>query len=526
MKVLILAFVSIFLLGYIIYSQYRYQQKSVDQYYTVIDSVEMIEKKSKIIHEIQKERGKSFGCDQSAVAQCHEIKEQRLVTDHVIETLLVGSREKNLLESQLQEVRSQADHGNWENKLVFYHYTQIIVELIDDISFVDLLTQDAAIRIERNDCLRLIYAKECLGKIRALLYRATDKNVLPNAERDELIGLKILLHFHMELVAASNDSALSRRVREFLKRPQTVEIHALVDRAVQNGVVQARPEVWFAMSTRGIDSLHEIILQGFSDLQTNARQKITEIKSRFRHLSLLLGSISVFVLMLTMLIVLRILRPLKKIVDFVDSSIASGDVSNRLYLSSLNEFGVIATGINALLQLSENLIKEKEFLAFHDSLTGVYNRLRFHALFEGERQKSLRYGHVFSFVIFDIDHFKKVNDTFGHQVGDHVLQGLAALVANAIRANDLFARWGGEEFVLLLPETDAAGGVAFSEKIRRLIEAHAFPEVGKVTVSIGLTTFGPGDDLGSLCSRADQALYVSKAEGRNRVSLHREPGKT
>ena len=119
--------------------------------------------------------------------------------------------------------------------------------------------------------------------------------------------------------------------------------------------------------------------------------------------------------------------------------------------------------------------------------------------------------------MFDIDHFKKINDTYGHTTGDIVLKEIAQVVTETIRKYDIVARWGGEEFVILVPNSKAEETALMAEKIRETIEKYAFTEAGTVTCSFGVTEYKDGDSIDSLVTRADEALYKAKEQGRNRV---------
>ena len=156
-------------------------------------------------------------------------------------------------------------------------------------------------------------------------------------------------------------------------------------------------------------------------------------------------------------------------------------------------------------------------LASTDALTGLANRRSFDVKLEAETRRVERYPTPLSLTLFDIDHFKSINDTHGHLVGDQVLKELAQLVSGNIRGTDILARWGGEEFVILSPNTDQDAMLVLAEKLRRSIEQHAFPVVGRVTCSFGLTKFSPGETIPDFVDRADVALYTAKAKGRNRV---------
>ena len=151
-----------------------------------------------------------------------------------------------------------------------------------------------------------------------------------------------------------------------------------------------------------------------------------------------------------------------------------------------------------------------------DALTQIYNRNMFYQLMEDKLHTANFKETDISFTIMDIDHFKNVNDTYGHLVGDSVLKQLATLVSKHIRGDDIFARWGGEEFIIAL-DTDIENATKIIENIRHFIEKEIYEEVGTVTCSFGLTDFRKGDTIKSITNRADEALYEAKESGRNRV---------
>lgn len=152
-----------------------------------------------------------------------------------------------------------------------------------------------------------------------------------------------------------------------------------------------------------------------------------------------------------------------------------------------------------------------------DALTGLANRYKFDKLLAQEYNRFARYGNPLSFAIIDIDHFKKINDQYGHIVGDKVLQQFAHVIGSHLRKTDILCRWGGEEFALLMPATDISHANQLCEKLRKLIETHVFEEIDKLTASFGLTELQSGESEHQLLLRADQALYQAKEAGRNRV---------
>jgi len=162
--------------------------------------------------------------------------------------------------------------------------------------------------------------------------------------------------------------------------------------------------------------------------------------------------------------------------------------------------------------------------AERDALTGVFNRRKFYEVLEQEKERAVRYARSLSLIMFDIDHFKAVNDTYGHAAGDTVLKATASVVADHIRKADVLGRIGGEEFAVAATETTAESALVLAEKIRCAIEMTVHEHTGKITVSIGVSTYDNGLTLDEFFRRADKALYAAKNNGRNRVECYEAPG--
>ncbi len=158
-----------------------------------------------------------------------------------------------------------------------------------------------------------------------------------------------------------------------------------------------------------------------------------------------------------------------------------------------------------------------EKLSVTDKLTGINNRLKLDDIFCYEIEKSRRYKHIFSVIMIDVDDFKDINDSFGHQAGDTVLRMIAMILQDNTRSVDTVGRWGGDEFMLICPETNLACAKAIAEKIHNLVGNCQFPDVGRRTVSIGFSCFNNDDTLESLLERADKALYRAKNSGKDIV---------
>lgn len=166
------------------------------------------------------------------------------------------------------------------------------------------------------------------------------------------------------------------------------------------------------------------------------------------------------------------------------------------------------------------LNQELARLSVTDPLTGLFNRLMIDQTLNIEIQRAHRTGQPLSVIMLDLDHFKQVNDVFGHQVGDQVLVTLAKLLRLRTRKIDVVGRWGGEEFLVICPHTSLDGALALAESVRTTIDAHLFERVSHVTASLGVSSYLAGDTGKDLVARADAALYAAKELGRNQVQAH------
>jgi diguanylate cyclase (GGDEF)-like protein len=184
----------------------------------------------------------------------------------------------------------------------------------------------------------------------------------------------------------------------------------------------------------------------------------------------------------------------------------------------------IALGLIAVLAIvaywgwrMRKLSQELDRLSQTDNLTNLPNRTRLNLQFPIELARARRLGQGLSLIMIDVDHFKRINDEFGHLVGDKVLIAMSDLVRRSVRAIDLPARWGGEELVVLCPDSHLDQALILAERIRQAVRNHDFDTGRRQTVSIGVATLGPSDDIDQLLNRADQALYIGKSSGRDRV---------
>ncbi|MDR2884358.1 MAG: diguanylate cyclase [Deferribacteraceae bacterium] len=192
----------------------------------------------------------------------------------------------------------------------------------------------------------------------------------------------------------------------------------------------------------------------------------------------------------------------------------------------INAVVIPATSQEYLLTITDITKFEKDkqryqFLAEHDALTKVFNRNKINKELEREVTRVMRYKQRLSLLMIDIDFFKKVNDNYGHQIGDIVLIEIAALMQDRIRKTDVLGRFGGEEFVILMPSTPLDNAAEIADRIRKYVSINNFTTVGHVTCSIGVAEYHHGEMLSDFIKRADDALYLAKDNGRDRVEVGR-----
>lgn len=191
--------------------------------------------------------------------------------------------------------------------------------------------------------------------------------------------------------------------------------------------------------------------------------------------------------------------------------------NKRLILAIGRDITELENKTKELEKLNKKLLE----MSNCDYLTGLYNRRYLDKIIQYEVKRSKRYRTKLSCILIDIDDFKKVNDSHGHAVGDKALVTLAKIIKNYARETDVCARWGGEEFCILLPDIDANNATFIAERYRCLIENYTFHDASSLTVSIGVSEFIPNEPIDSLFKKVDDALYQAKNSGKNKISVFR-----
>ena len=279
-----------------------------------------------------------------------------------------------------------------------------------------------------------------------------------------------------------------------------------------------------------IRSSYGTLAQELRHIHTDILQEIafqrTQARRAQRHVIVLIGAMALVGLLVAIaaavVLARTILTPLADL-NRAAERFGAGDLQFRVERLPRHELGRVARTFNDMADTIERHQMSLQHMAIRDALTGLYNRREFKARLGVELERARRYSHPFAVLLIDIDHFKAVNDTYGHPAGDQVLVAVAGALRDGMRPVDTVARYGGEEFAVILAEIRAEAAVAMAERLREQVAALPVglgADEVRVTISIGVAAFPQhGGRTDTLMQQADQALYAAKGSGRDRVVL-------
>lgn len=515
-RIALLAFVAILSLVAALFVQYRSIRGEVDALREQKTSYVQAQERSRLVHVLQKERGLSSALlANPSPERAEELHKQYTETDVMLEQMQVAElRERLLAVRKLVAERKIA----WADARKFY--TANINDALDMIS-MSVVAERSPNTLMHSAIVELAWARENMGLLRATI------NGIYSRGAGQLSDVTYLAaefgKFNDHLRAFQRDLSLQQppvATSELLAAPYTAVI-GQVEEILRRGpqaTWNRSNALWWADATRVIENFKAMEDRLYADLFQATERAITDKEQELGRYGAASIGLGLLVALLTALTILRILRALGVLITTLDDVIRSENYSIRISGESpKDEFGRISLSLNNLLDFTDTLISDKEKLASTDLLTGVMNRRHFMEEAAREVIRADRYRSHFALIFIDIDYFKRINDNYGHAVGDAVLIHFVRVLKRGLREADQLARWGGEEFVILAPEADLEQGYQLADKLCAEVSCSFFPGSGKVTCSMGVAEWRTGESFDALCQRADAALYQAKEFGRNRV---------
>ncbi len=341
-----------------------------------------------------------------------------------------------------------------------------------------------------------------IDKMKALHFSEAELNLLRDAKglSDDLMKLETRAFNALQGLYQDNEG--------------TYSVKAKPDSTLARNIVFS--EAYYQAKSRIMEEIDKF----YKLLDSRTEQEVSDVESKQTIYQAIALSLSIVIIAMVFLgyglIKKDVIRPLNRLSGWV-KQMHSGEYNFDAREFRNDEIGRIANAFAAMASHVSSNIFDLEQVSQTDSLTQIKNRSALDEALLNEMHRFERYGTPCSILVIDIDHFKKVNDRYGHLVGDRVLIEVAKILTDATRLSDIPGRWGGEEFVIICPHTDLESGRAVAERIRERISNHEFDGVGQVTVSIGVSEFEQGESVERTIQKADDLLYRAKSEGRNRV---------
>lgn len=415
---------------------------------------------------------------------------------------------------QLGNMRTQVDMRAVRAADVFSFYTRLVDDVDDKVArrYAEGML---AVALPYEHVLAMQRATEFMARMRGTVNGALHANVLAATTRDALNRQRALYDEALRTFrrAAPGAPPLAapavRASLDYIDRLLAQQSLAAIDLA---------PAAWWSLATEAVQAHHAAVSTASAALRHEADSRMLDMDVRLNRTVIALVVLGLLTLALVLSTVGRIVLGLQRLLAGLRDVVEGGNFSTRIHGNARDEFGVISTGINTLIEEASNSVDAHEARSLTDALTGLLNRRGFDLQLHARTAYSRTHTVPLCLIMLDIDHFKSVNDTFGHPSGDMVLRQLAGVLQLHLRPDDVVARLGGEEFVALLPGCPLAEGMMVAEKLRAAVAAHDFQIGRQVTASFGVAPWRASQAPDQLIAAADACLYASKHAGRNRVS--------
>jgi len=555
----VLPIAGMLILSFIILKDNYLQYKNMQ---LLSESIHTAAQVNSLTHSLQVERGLSMGFVSSNHQQfSRELAERQKTTDIEIQALLSQlNYQGNLLGGQtrwlnfiqktkgdishLKKYRSELEYQSIEDlDQMFFSYTQQIGQLLSGINNLVHLEMDSQYANDITTIDAILNLKEMMGQERALGTILLGE-AIPDAQKFQ--EMHILLGRQLDALRVFNYSATNQQKKICAALCDESSFNETASRlfvelmSLHNSS-QARQQ-WFMTMTAKMDSFKLIADQIINDLDIKTDQKLTDLRLKYHIILTILSSIILLNILLFVFLNHSIITPIRRITHAL-TQIALGHKTLQIYSRFADdEIGSMYRAYEMLRRklvqadLSKNVInfqrkslrhrkQESEHykeLASKDTLTGAINRREFNKVIEQEILYAQQGNHALSIMSLDIDHFKNVNDTYGHGVGDVALINFYTICCENVRASDAVARIGGEEFVILMPGMDVQQAAILAERVRKTVEVKEIvidDQVITLTVSIGVAQWSPSqfNKTDAFLAFADKALYEAKNRGRNCV---------
>lgn len=528
-RIIVLSIFALIFLGLAIFKEYDNVQSDLSNAQNSLEVINKTTHLSHIVHSLQQERGLSAASlAKNNEAMHNKLLNQRLVTDSLLKKVIIfiDSNDKKKLAAFVKElnvIRQKIDTDMVTWGIVKQFYTLKIEKVLDQIHIsVGTLDHAKEITSKLDSICNLAYARENLGLLRATISRYYQKGSLTTEESLDVSQRYFGFESRYKAFKLDqNDSgfdSLRNRIETNLFYSVKKQIQSIMKKDYTN--LHSTTVHWWSQSTLVIDTMLEVEKDLLSQIKEHSKNTISKNERDLFIYTLSAVTAFFIVSLLTFFTVSRILQALSILIRSLHQVEQTEDFGIRIKTKSNDEFGQLGFSINHLLDYTDKVIKQKDELASIDVLTGIMNRRSFMSLVEKEVARSRRYETPLSLIFCDIDKFKSINDNYGHSIGDEVLQEFAKSIKSHIRQSDLFARWGGEEFVILTPQTNESDAAKLAENLRKTIMDLKVSPVKQITCSFGVAELKKDELFEDLCERADQAVYDAKNTGRNQVCIN------
>ena len=530
-RIIVLSTFALIFLGLAIFKEYDNIEGNLINAQKSLEVINKTAHLSQIVYFLQQERGLSAAnLAKNDVDIRNKLLKQRQITDSRLKDLIdfIDANDKKKLETfekELQEIRQKIDTGTASWDIVKQFYTEKIEQVLDQIHIsVGSLDHAKEITHKLDSICNLAYAREDLGLLRATISRYYQKGSLTTSESLDISQRYFDFESRyktFQLDQSDSDfNNLKNRIETDVFYSVNNQIQSILKK--ENVSHNSTTVQWWSESTLVIDTMFEVEKDLLNQIQEYSQNTISKNERDLFIYSLSAIAVFFIISLLTILTVSRMLQALSILIYSLHKVEQTEDFGIRIKTKSNDEFGQIGFSINHLLDYTEKIIKQKDELASIDVLTGIMNRRSFMTLVNKEVARSRRYETPLSLIFCDIDKFKSINDNYGHSIGDEVLQAFAHSIKSHIRQSDLFARWGGEEFIILAVETDESNASQLADNLRKIIMELKVQPVKQITCSFGVAELKKDESFEQLCERADQAVYDAKNSGRNQVCISQE----